>query len=463
MSANSIPKADSRKAERPPKPYPDFPLYAHPLGYWSKKINGTIRNFGRWGRIVNGEMTWVADDGAWANALKLFNAQKDDLYAGRKPRVRVTKAGEIEDDTYRVKHLCNEFLTAKKRKLESGELGSRMYQEYRETTDMLVAAFDNGNRPVDDLDAGDFEALRADMAKRWGPIRLANAITRIKSVFKYGLENGRIDRPVRFGSEFKKPDKAVLRRHRAANGEKMLEAEQVRKLIDAAPVSLKAAILLGVNAAFGNHDVATLPVSALDLDGGWVNFPRPKTGIARRCPLWPETVAAIREAIAARPTPKKEADKEIVFLMASGRRWVRNTEKSRTDNLSVCFGELLKEIGARRQGTGFYVLRHVFRTIADAARDSVAIDLIMGHSDPSMAGHYRERIDDARLVAVAEHVHNWLWPLAKQSDAESPGKPKRQRKPRTKSLTSSTMARAAVAMEGYEADSPHPALRLYVG
>jgi hypothetical protein len=54
-------------------------------------------------------------------------------------------------------------------------------------------------------------------------------------------------------------------------------------------------------------------------------------------------------------------------------------------------------------------LRHVFCTVADAARDPVAIDLIMGHSDPSMGGHYRERIDDSRLRAVSEHVRAWLF------------------------------------------------------
>jgi hypothetical protein len=33
----------------------------------------------------------------------------------------------------------------------------------------------------------------------------------------------------------------------------------------------------------------------------------------------------------------------------------------------------------------------------------------MGHVDESMAGAYRERIDDARLRAVVEHVHTWLF------------------------------------------------------
>jgi hypothetical protein len=253
-------------------------------------------------------------------------------------------------------------------------------------------------------------------------VRLGNGITRVKSVFKYGLDNGLIEKPVRFGGEFCKPDKAVLRRHRAQNGEKMLEADQLRSLIETAGVPLRAMILLGINAGFGNHDCATLPRSALDLDAGWLNFPRPKTGIARRCPLWPETLAAVREAVAQRPAPKDEADTDLVFLQASGRRWVRNTGKSRTDNVSVQFSELLKRLGLYRDGLSFYTLRHVFRTVVDAARDPVAIDLIMGHSDPSMGGHYRERIEDSRLWAVADHVRQWLFgqaPEDRTTEADS--------------------------------------------
>ncbi len=189
-------------------------------------------------------------------------------------------------------------------------------------------------------------------------------------------------------------------------------------------------LFLGVNAGFGNHDcAATLPLSALDLDASWLNFARPKTGIARRCPLWPETAAAIRAALAERPTPKDEAaDADTVFLQPSGRRWVRTTEKSRTDNVSVYFGELLKKLGLHRDGLNFYTLRHVFRTVADAARDPLAIDLIMGHTDATMAAHYRERIDDGRLKAVAEHVRQWLFaaPAATQSDVAAPETPEVQ-------------------------------------
>jgi integrase len=366
-----------------------------------KKIRGKFHYFGRWANLVNGKLERIPGDG-WKEALEEYKAVADDLHAGRTPRVK--------DDGLTVAALCNRFLTAKLRKQAAGELGERMFQEYKEITDLIVAAFGK-TRLVDDLAADDFESLRATMTQRWGPVRLGNAITRVKSVFKYGVDNGLIEKAVRYGGEFKKPDKAVLRRHRAQNGEKMLEADQLRRLIDAAGVPLKAMILLGVNAGFGNHDCATLPLLALDLERGWINFPRPKTGIPRRCPLWPETVAAIREALAARPEPKdKAADTDIVFLQPSGRHWVRVTKKSRTDNVSVHFCELLKKLGMHRDGVGFYTLRHVFRTVADAARDPVAIDLIMGHTDPSMGGHYRERIEDGRLKAVSEHVRSWLYP-----------------------------------------------------
>ena len=447
MTKSTRKRRPRKDADRPKKPYPEFPLTPHPSGAWQKKIRGKIHYFGRWAHRVNGKLVRIEGDG-WKEALDEYKAVADDLHAGRTPRAK--------GDGLTVANLCNHFLTAKMRKRTSGELGLRMFEEYKQTTDLLVTAFGAG-RLVDDLAADDFEALRAQMAERWGPVRLGNAITRVKSVFKYGLDNGLIEKAIRYGSEFRKPDKAVLRRHRAQNSEKMLEADQLRGLIEAAPVPLKAMILLGVNAGFGNHDVATLPQTALDLERGWLNFPRPKTGISRRCPLWPETVAALREALVKQPAPKDEAVANLVFINSRGSAWVVTTEKSRTDNVSHHFGELLKELGIHRDGLGFYTLRHVFRTIADAARDPVAIDLIRGHTDPSMGGHYRERVEDSRLRAVADHVRTWLF--GDPSDNAPKGRPE-------VSDPSDRPEEVENGTQDGEPDSPsdsRPTLRLYVG
>jgi integrase len=394
----SIRKRRSRKSaiDRPPKPYPDFPLCPANNGYWQKKINGTIHYFGRWGRVVNGKLTRLDPEGCWQVVSELYEQQREALYANRKPRV---KGGELT-----VAELCNRFLTSKLRLMESGEITARTFAEYRTTTDRLIAKFGK-DRPVDDLDSEDFQSLRADIAKQWGPVRLGNEVQRVRTVFKHGKKRDLIP------EEFKKPSKAVLRKHRATNGDRMFKAAEVRALLDHAGPQLRAMILLGINAGFGNADCGALPKSAVDLDTGWIRFPRPKTGIARRCPLWPETVEALKAAIAERPMPKDAADTDLVFVTKYGHRWVRTQGEKHTpvDSVLQEFGKVLCSLKLKRAGLGFYALRHTFRTVADATKDFPAIRLIMGHADDSIDDAYRERIEDTRLRAVAEHVRRWLF------------------------------------------------------
>lgn len=242
---------------------------------------------------------------------------------------------------------------------------------------------------------------------------MANEITRIKSVFKYAYDNGLLDKPVRYGSEFTKPDKSVLRRHKATNGKKLIDAKTIRRLIDSADPPMKAMILLGISAGYGNTDCANLQQSMIE--GDWIDFPRPKSGIERRTPLWKETAEAIKASIAVRPTPADEADNDCVFLTARGERWVRDTQSSRTDAVANKFGELARAVGVR-SGVGFYTLRHVFQSVADTARDPISTKFLMGHADATMSGVYREFVSDENLIAVSQHVHRWLY--AEEGDAK---------------------------------------------
>ena len=210
---------------RPKKPYPDFPLTPHPAGKWQKNIRGKIHYFGRWGRVRDGIMERVEGDG-WKEALELYRAQADDLHAGRAPRVH--KVGE----GLTLKELCNRYLTAKTRKMERGGINALTLEAHKRVTDLLIAQFGRERR-VDDLASDDFEALLDTMVKRWGPVRLGNQIQAVRSVFKYAFDSGLIVTPVRFGPEFVKPSAGELRRHKAKNGEKMLEAPALRRLLDA--------------------------------------------------------------------------------------------------------------------------------------------------------------------------------------------------------------------------------------
>jgi integrase len=390
---HSTPAGTSAKSTKPNKPRPDFPLFPHAAGVWAKKIRGKLHYFGPWNDPDS--------------ALKKYLEQKDALHDGRKPR---EGTGGLT-----VKELCNHFLNAKQALVDAGELSRRMRGEYKEVCDLLVKQFGK-SRLVADLDPDDFAQLRSRMARRWGPVRLGNVVQRIRSVFKHGCDAGLIDRAVRFGPGFKRPTKKVLRVHRAEQGPKLFTRQEILLLLLTSSPQLEAMILLGINAGFGNADCGQLPLTALDLERGVIDFPRPKTGIPRRAVLWPETVAALREVIAGRPEPKGEAA-GLVFVTARGHSWHKDSGGSYA---AVKFGNLLRAAGINgRKGLGFYTLRHTFRTIADEAKDQPAADFIMGHEVPHMSSVYRETISDERLKAVADHVRGWLFPPKKDAPKQA--------------------------------------------
>jgi integrase len=370
---------------KPSKPRLDFPLFPHVTGRWAKKIRGRMVYFG----------PWAEPDGALDNYLK----QKDDLHAGRKPRP--------DPEAHTVKELANSFLNHKKALLDASELSPRTWADYKAATDLLVGRFGK-HRVVTDLGPDDFAGLRNGMAKKWGPVRVRDFVQRVRSVFKYALEAGLIDKPMRFGPGFARPSKKTIRLERARKGPKMFEGDELRKMLDAAGTPLRAMILLGVNCGLGNADCGTLPLWAVNLDIRWLDFPRPKPGIPRRCPLWPETVEALKEPLANRPAPKDPADAGLVFLTRRGHSWHKKVE----DNpVSKEMRKLLDALGINGCRS-FYALRHTFETVGGEAKNQVAVDHIMGHAREDMASVYRERISDDRLRAVADYVRTWLWPPA---------------------------------------------------
>jgi integrase len=208
--------------------------------------------------------------------------------------------------------------------VDSRKLSPRSWADYKATADLLLVTFRKHHR-VADLHPDDFARLRVRMATKWGPVCVGNEVNRVRVVFNYAFKYTLIDRPVVFGEGFKRPSKKTLRRHRHTRGLKMFEPGDIHRLLDAAGFVMRAMILLGVNCGYGNADCGTLTVDALDRDGGWKNHPRPKTGIARRYPLWPETFVAQRAWMRNRPTPKAAADAKLVFVTKCGFRWYKDT------------------------------------------------------------------------------------------------------------------------------------------
>lgn len=376
----------AKKPAKPSKPYPDFPLFPHATRRWAKKIKGRLIYFGPWD-----------DPDA---ALAKYVDERDAWFAGRNPRKN------CRTDGLSLRDLANWFLTSKERKLAAGDMVRVTFALHHRTCRKLLAHF-GGDRLVEDIQPSEFDEYREALAAQLAPASLRGEIIRSRGVFKFATTEGLLPRPVSFGASFVGPSAKVLLQDRHNKGVMMFEADEIRKLIDAADVHLCVIIHLGANAGFGPHDVGRLPESAVDLDSGWVNYPRPKTGILRRVPLWPETIKAIRESVQQRREPRQEANKGLLFVTPRGLAWADERSSSAVTGR---FGKLMRENDLYRPGRNFYGLRRGFETIAGESIDQVAVDHIMGHSKGDMASVYRQRISDERLIAVVEHVRKWLFP-----------------------------------------------------
>ena len=402
------------KDGRPQKPSKDFPLYAHKVGRWAKKVRGSTVYFTSWREDPKGEA-----------ALEMWLQQKEDLLAGRVPK-------EVDPDALTVETLCFRFLEHKERLRDSGELNPRTYRDYFDTCKSIVAAFGRP-RAVTDLTPADFGKLRGRLAKRLRAVALRNEMQSVRSVFKFAYDEGLIDAPIRFGQSFVKPKVDVVRKHREAHrdqyGDRMFGAEEIRAILKACKQPLKAQVMLAANTGFGQADLSAVPLKAVDLKGGWVSFARVKTGVRRRIPLWPETVKAIREWLAVRPKAKSPQDAGLLFLTRRGCRCVTISDKgSPRDSIGLEFGRLLVKLKMKRPRLSFYGLRHGLETVGGDTGDQVAVDAIMGHTPHDMGAHYRERISDDRLRRVVDHVHDWLFPPpAEPQEAE----PEEEEKPET--------------------------------
>lgn len=386
-----------------PKPHDDWPMYWHQSGYWCKTVKHRKWYFGNRGS---------ADDGPEFDKIALddYNANIVSIRAG---------AGRSSGDGLTVREMLVEFLYSRQELTTTGELSAHMFRDYENVARLVSKHF--GDTIVADLTADSLGNFKTEISKGRSVVTVANYVRITRIFFKYAEVE--LNAKIPPFTKFKEPSRKVLRRdrnkQRRQHGAKMFEAEQIRALLedDQTPVQMRAMILLGVNCGYGNKDCSELRRGQWKESGGhyWLDNPRTKTEVDRRCVLWPETVAALDAVADVRPKPEIPKHRDRVFLTCTGKPWVRDTDKV-NDEVSKQFTKLLRVVtdpttgkAMKRPGLSFYALRHTTMTIGDQSRDGVALRLIMGHADSSMAAVYRERIEDDRVVAVCEHVRNWLF------------------------------------------------------
>jgi integrase len=324
-----------------------------------------------------------------------------------------------------VAELANQFLAAKDRKRANGDIEAATFVEYHRDCELMVQHFGR-DREVSSITRRDLAEFRDFLGKGVNATTLNNRIGSARSILKFAYDQELIERPVRFGEEFKRPEKRLLRRAKAEAGRTHFHANEIRSLIEVAPPVLRAMVLLGINSGLGNTDIGNLPANCIDLERGWLDYARVKTGVQRRCPLWPETVEAIRAAItdmARHRRPRTASAKALLFATRMGLPYTREEyHASRNgkphvvlhDAVADAIQKAMKKAGVSLKGLGFYGLRRSFETIGAETGNQVAVDHIMGHvpATSDMGAVYRQHVAESALRQVTSHVHTWLFGTA---------------------------------------------------
>lgn len=382
---------------KPKKPYKSFPLTPQARGGWAKKYQG--------------HQLYIRDRDP-DRALARFHRIAKRIDQGEP--IGPQKA--MDDAT--VYDVTNRYVLERQAERDTGTLSDGAWRDYRDAANEMCEAFGE-DTPVDELKPDDFTRLYWKLEKRLKPHALGRMIQGCRSIWKHAVDNDWIRHRPRYGSVFKKPttEKKEGRPY---------TLDECRWLIACAVGSqVEAMLLVMLNGGYTAKDCADLPRSAVDLELGIINFPRPK--MRRRRPvdrvmtLWPETAEALAEVMAARP------DDPLVFRTVHGNAWVNG----QTDAVGQAVGYIIEDLrpkpdakGKRRPSRwndagGPSWIRHVHRTIADQLEKPHAAARLMGHRIKGIADVYIDSIEHERIQQITDHIRSKIWPDAPARQAPS--------------------------------------------
>lgn len=336
-----------------------YPLTLHPAGQYCKKINGKLYYFGKDKK----------------KALEKYLNQASYLH-GSKEKVQKKSDGEIT-----LKQLCDLYLQYQHLKVQAKALTAGHHIEQVKSLKKLMS-FIGPSRMIYEISTLDLQSYRRKLQKEYSTAHRMNLhISIMKAMFHWATKNEVLSSI---------PNIDAVNRGRITHKQRQtFSSDDIRKLIDAADIQMKAMIWLGINCGFGCTDCAELKCSNIDFENARVKLARKKTGISRDLPLWPETIEALQ-----RVTRKGK----LAFYTSRGNPFVRTivktdsngkTKYSTQNTITRKFFMLVKKAGLDvPHGTGFYTLRRTAATIAARSGDPFAVQRLLGHADLQMATQY---------------------------------------------------------------------------
>lgn len=375
--------------------------------------HGLTRDAKGWVKYINGKTRRIAGQVDAAEADRAYEARMTELWADAPPKRAGgggAGAGRFQDDAP-IGRLFDEYIHIRR---TGGGIKPSTIRTYEDCLQSFLSALPADVRfsEVKD-DPYAFTQIHAKWKAKHSVAQLFKRITVVRMAFRWLRENNFISELPKWG-DFKQPKAKELKKaanlwHQASGGASF-DAAEVKRLLAGADTQMRAMILLAINGGYGNSDCSELPVALVDFQGGWIDYARGKTGNNRRLPLWPETIAALRDAIKI-----STRDGYAFGTLANprnGRPGGLPLVRDGDDRISVNFAKLCAACGCHRDGISFYGLRRTFATFASMYGPTLFVKRITGHcsddEDRIIDNHYIRGDVDKMLIQIVQGVRREL-------------------------------------------------------
>jgi integrase len=382
----------------PPKVPDGFPMNVTARGYV---------------KTIGGKTRWICGKKSPAEALRIMYAKATRI-AAKSPVLAPAPTGHVVS----VHTLLGKWINAREADLHAGKLKPATFAQYRRSAKRIDAVI--GTFKVDEYMPETTEQLHRELSTRHGADFGRRAVGHWRDCCLYAEER-RWCRPVALG---RKIVRSILSRPAARVKWTLMDKGQIKTLLAAAKAATEgrrndfrqqaeqfhAALLLALNGGYGPTELAEMPKSFVDVEKGVVKGLRGKTGVNHVCPLWPETLEALKLVLVQRP------DDVLLFRTRNGNQWVETravmeaghaVNSTGHDNFKERWNELTRPLGLKVEGQGFYKLRHCHATAADKFGDDKARRVLMGHAMEGSTGHYVE-VGEDRLRKLVEFIRQEL-------------------------------------------------------
>lgn len=366
-------------------------------------------------KTIAGKTRWICGRMPPDEALRIYHRKANAILGKQDP---LPEAPARRRRNPSLHEILSRWIRDLRDAAERGELRGSTWVQYRLSAKRISAIA--GHYLASDINPDVTKALYDRLVKAHGVDWAKRGIGHFRAACNHAVDSGWCP-PIRLGKRItarlasRPPAKMRWRLYTPAEV-RMILAASLRGIRIAngrarpARIQLHAMILLALNGGYGSQELSDLPRSVVDLDHARIDYSRGKTGADHIVPLWPETVRALGWAMSLRPGD------DLLFRTREGNPWCTDKhvyrngklfKTTKTDNVNELFTELVKPLGLKFPGQGFYKLKHLHATIADRAGDPHATFALAGHELPGSKSHY-VHVGEDRLRRVVEFVREHL-------------------------------------------------------